>query len=113
MTTIVTTEAEQEAARRAALTQGLRDLADWLDANPHIPVGRYPRGSVDYCASTFADDGAGAAEVTTLRALDGFTTPESSIDDDGRVHYRAVRQFGPVEYRAFAIVMPEILEANA
>lgn len=39
--------------KRAKLTRGLRELADFLDANPDVPV----RG-LDCCINVFADDKA-------------------------------------------------------
>ena len=62
---------------RARVIAGLRDLADFLHRNPQVPAPR------------FTD-------------LFVFPTPGSDADSPAG-HYSAVRDFGPVQYRAVAI----------
>ena len=83
---------------RSALIAGLRTLADFLDANPAVPVPRsvnalhFPHGATD------ADI---CAEVDHIAELLG-----TSIDPREREygHYAASICFGPVQYRAVAIL---------
>jgi len=81
---------------RAALIDGFRALADYLEANPGLPVGR------DADVYTFPPDGncaAERAEIDGIAEMLGCQPHETA----GRRHYRASRSFGPVEYRAVAI----------
>ncbi|WP_084959570.1 hypothetical protein [Thermoactinospora rubra] len=85
--------------RRTALITGLRDLADFLEANPDVPASPY---SLTF--NTFPAKGPDAemcAEVDKVAALLG-----SEIDPDHlpHGHYTTVRWFGPVEYRFTAIL---------
>jgi hypothetical protein len=82
---------------RLRLIAGLRDLADFLDQNPDVPSpGRadmlvFPREASD--AEMFA-------EIDTIAEMIGSTASDA---DSPRGHYSAVRNFGPVQYRAVAI----------
>jgi hypothetical protein len=81
---------------RARLIAGLRDLAEFLDQNPQVPAPRYTDMLV------FPPTGSDAemfAEVDTIAEQVGTTA--SAEEPAG--HYRAVRYFGPVQYRAVAI----------
>lgn len=82
---------------RAKLIAGLRGLADFLDQNPHIPAPRYTDLLV------FPADGSDAemfAEIDVIADQIGTTASDA---DSPAGHYSAVRDFGPVQYRAVAI----------
>lgn len=84
-----------DSTERAALISGFRGLADYLESNPEVPAPIYstvhafpPRGNwAEMCAEI-------DATASSLGVAPGMT-------DGG--HYIAVRDFGPVEYRAVAI----------
>jgi hypothetical protein len=82
--------------RRAFIT-GLRDLADYLDQHPAVPVPRY--GTEVYLSASSTDDG-GCAQVRQFARQLGITPPET-ISYSG--HYEAARRFGLVGYRMIAI----------
>ena len=82
---------------RARIIAGLRDLADFLDQNPQVPAPH----STDLVV--FPPSGSNAemfAEIDIIAALIG-TTASDARSPAG--HYSAVRDFGPVQYRAVAI----------
>ncbi len=77
---------------------GLRQLADYLDTHPAVPVALH---GWDLLVSTHHDrDPDGIAEVDRIAALLGVPA-EDEIADGG--HYSAIKVFGPVTYRAFHI----------
>lgn len=83
---------------RSQITDGLRQLADYLDAHPGIPLAPY---GWDLLVSTHCDnDTEGRAEVDRIAAILGVPA-----DDDTAAggHYTAARSFGPVKYNAFHI----------
>jgi hypothetical protein len=82
---------------RQALITGLRDLADYLDQHPAVPVPKY--GTEIYLGASSTDDG-GCAQVAQFARQLGVPVPKS-ISYSG--HYEAARQFGPVGYRMVAI----------
>jgi hypothetical protein len=85
--------------KRAAYISGLRDLADFLDTNPDIPT---PLQDVTACyMPDRAPDSQMCADVDKIAAYLG-----SQIDADGLPggHYRTSIKFGPVEYRAVAVL---------
>jgi hypothetical protein len=86
-----------DPATRQAFITGLRDLADYLDRHPAVPVPRYGT-EIHLCASS-ADDG-GCAQVNQFARQLGVAAPQR-ISSSG--HYEAVRSFGPVGYRMLAI----------
>jgi hypothetical protein len=82
---------------RARVIAGLHDLADFLDRNPQVPAPRFTDLFV------FPPPGSDAemfAEIDVIAALIGITASDA---DSPRGHYSAVRDFGPVHYRAIAI----------
>ena len=82
----------------AQITDGLRQLADYLDAHPDIPLAPY---GWDLLVSTHCDnDTEGRAEVDRIAAILGVP-PDDDTADGG--HYTAARSFGPVKYYAFHI----------
>jgi hypothetical protein len=83
------------STQRQALISGLRELADFLERNPEVPVPSYPT------VYTFPSNGGWAgmrAEIDAIAARLGAIAHET-----GTGHYVAARFFGPVEYRAVAI----------
>jgi hypothetical protein len=83
--------------QRVRLIAGLRDLADFLDQNPDVPV---PRRADLLVFPPEASDAEMFAEIDTIAELIGSTASDA---DSPRGHYSAVRDFGPVQYRAIAI----------
>jgi len=85
-----------EPAKRAALIDGIRALADYLESAPDVPVTGYAT------IYAFSPDGACAgmrSEIDSIAAQLGVEARETA----GGSHYTALRSFGPVEYRAVAI----------
>lgn len=81
---------------RTAIITGLRDLADFLDAHPGIPI----TGCVPLYH--FADHGTDAdqrAEIEQIAALLGSPVEEQTPYG----HYVTTISFGPIQYRAVAI----------
>ena len=84
---------------RVRLIAGLRDLAEFLDQNPQVPTPRYTDMLL-----VFPPPGSDAemfAEVDVIATQIGVTA--SDADSPAVGHYSAVRDFGPVQYRAVAI----------
>ena len=86
-----------DSATRQAFITGLRDLADYLDQHPAVPVPKY--GTEVYLSASSTDDG-GCAQVDQFARQLGITPP-TRISYSG--HYEAARSFGPVSYRMVAI----------
>ena len=86
-----------DPAIRQAFVTGLRDLADYLDQHPAVPVPRY--GTEIHLPAASADDG-GCAQVTQFARHTGATV-ENNLARSG--HYEAACAFGPVSYRMTAI----------
>jgi hypothetical protein len=85
-----------DSSERTAFTAGLRDLANYLDQNPAVPSPR------DILVHVFPADGSNAemfAEIDVIAAQIGATASDA---DSPAGHYSAVRDFGPVQYRAVA-----------
>ena len=82
---------------RGRFTAGLRELADFLDQNPQVPAPW--RADV----LVFPADGTDTemfAEIDAIAEQIGVTATDAGSP---RGHYSAVRDFGPVQYRAVAI----------
>jgi hypothetical protein len=80
---------------RAKVTEGLRQLADYLDANPGVPVSEYTHCDLLAFTSHDYSDAASRAEVDRIAALLGAPVR----DETGRGgHYKATRSFGPISY---------------
>ncbi|GII95777.1 hypothetical protein [Sinosporangium siamense] len=79
---------------RKALTNGLRDLADFLDSNPGIPVPLHGV-PIHYFPPT-ADDAEMTAAIDQIASLLG-----SPVSQD--YHYKTGIPFGPVVYEAIAV----------
>ena len=83
------------SAERAAFLAGLRNLIDYLESNPDVPVTGY---ATVYAFPADDEWDGKRAEVARIAALIGAP----AVDTTGG-HYVALRTFGPVEYRAVAI----------
>ena len=86
------------AEERSRLIAGLRDLADFLQARPEVPAPQ--RAEVFIFPSTTTDD-------EMKREIDAVATLIGSTVDDGtaeHLNYVTTRNFGPVQYRAVAIL---------
>lgn len=86
-----------DPGERHQLIAGLRELADFLDQNPRVPA---PSRADVFVFPADASDAEMVAEVDGIARLIGVT---ASADGSPSGHYRAVRDFGPVQYRAVAI----------
>ena len=82
---------------RVRLIAGLRDLANFLDQNPEVPV---PWRADVLVFPTEASDAEMFAEIDAIAELIGSAANDA---DSPRGHNSAVRDFGPVHYRAVAI----------
>ncbi len=83
-------------AERAALIDGFRALADYLESSPGIPA---PSHADVYAFPPDDDCAVMRAEIDTIAQLVGSQPRETAC----RQHYGVTRSFGPVEYRAVAI----------
>jgi hypothetical protein len=84
-----------DLTRRAALIDGLRALADYLESNSYVPAPKY----MDVYVFPPDEDCAGMrAEIDAAAALLGV---RAGWTVGG--HYVARRAFGPVEYQVVAI----------
>ena len=88
---------QTNSEERRQLIAGLRELAEFLDQNPQIPAPW--RADV----LVFPPNGSDAemfAEIDVIAEQIGATASDA---DSPAGHYSAVRDFGPVQYRAVAI----------
>jgi hypothetical protein len=84
------------AEERSALINGLHEAAEFLDQNPQVPAPRYADLFV------FPPTGSDAEMFAEIDAIAEQIGSTASADEPAG-HYRAVRDFGPVQYRAIAI----------
>jgi hypothetical protein len=86
-----------DPAVRTQFINGLRQLADFLDTHPDVPVPPYGTTIDVHVDST---DHGGKAQVDAVAEQLG-----ASVDDDTAEsgHYRTMRDFGYVGYCAVAI----------
>jgi len=82
---------------KARFTRALRDLADYLDRNPAIPV---PKTGETITVHASPADHGGRAQVDHIAALLGAGIRDETAHGG---HYWAVRQFGPIGYEIAAI----------
>jgi hypothetical protein len=82
---------------RTRLIVGLRDLADFLNRNPEVPV---PRGTDLLVFPLQGSDAEMFTEIDAIAEQIGVTASDAGSPAG---HYSAVRGFGPVQYRAVAI----------
>ncbi|MGP3934242.1 hypothetical protein [Nonomuraea sp. KM88] len=83
---------------RTALINGLLDLAAFLETHPDLPV---PPSVTVHHFPRQDGDAAQRAEIDRLAALLGTDT---NHEDALHGHYATSRMFGPIEYRAVAIL---------
>jgi hypothetical protein len=94
---------------RAALVAGLRALADFLEANPAVPVQEsYHREDITFFPPGDTDDEKRAAVDLAASAMG-----VRAADPDGHGHYRAERMFGPVVYQVLMISSAARARADA
>lgn len=92
---------------RAELIEGLRGLADWLEANPAAPWRQYDVAGLQHSADLQHPNREAAME-----ALDGageaLGLPVGPLHSDGDMAYYGFRKaFGPVRYVAVSIADDE------
>ncbi|GGV33946.1 hypothetical protein GCM10010182_67210 [Actinomadura cremea] len=82
--------------------KGLRDLADFIESHPELPL---PTGSSvgPYVTGTDEEE---RAEVDRIATILGVTA-------SGDTHYIASRSFGPVTYEAIAIAADHMARYDA
>ena len=83
---------------RAKVIGGLRQLADWLDDHPDVPV--CPFGWDLSIYPQFTDDADRAAEVDRIAAILGVDVTDQTQEGG---HYIASRTFGLITYEAVYI----------
>jgi hypothetical protein len=86
-----------DTATRQAFITGLRDLADYLDQHPAVPV---PANGTEICLSATLTDHGGCAQVDHFARQTGVTVTDNTAHHGP---YQAVRSFGPVGYRMLAL----------
>lgn len=95
----------ETAEYRAAYIKGLRDVADFLEANPDVPIGAHKTTRVQYSVSAYrpwiTDFPAACAEVERVADLINRETTETGEPGEGWCETE--RHFGPVSYSAVAI----------
>lgn len=79
---------------RDDLITGLRDLADWLEANPAVPADGW--GRFQYSADNHVPDGLAVTEVDRVAELAGKSAERQLT------HHVLTVEFGCVEYIAVA-----------
>jgi hypothetical protein len=92
---------------RKAFITGLRDLADYLDANPGVPVPGY--GHNILVSDDYVEDG-GKTRVERFAAEYGLDITDGT--SEGR-SYRARRFFGPVGYEIYALTRVSMARYHA
>ena len=82
---------------KGRFVRALRELADYLDRNPAIPVPK--TGETVTLHASSANDGGRAQVDHIAKLLDADIRDETAHGG----HYWAVRQFGPIGYEIAAI----------
>jgi len=77
--------------------RSLRELADYLDQHPSIPVPKF--GATVLLHASAAENG-GRAQVDHIARLLGADIIDDTLDGG---HYSAIRAFGVITYEAVAI----------
>ncbi|WP_141580468.1 hypothetical protein [Actinomadura sp. WMMA1423] len=83
---------------RHQIVSGLRALADFLEANPAVPVNEYGHDFLFPVRAT--DETSAAAQVDHAAALLGVDVSDETRRDG---HYSAERTFGRITYRIYHI----------
>ncbi|NRQ36635.1 hypothetical protein HII36_33085 [Nonomuraea sp. NN258] len=84
--------------RRAALINGLLDLAAFLEAHPDVPV------SSSVTIHHFPDSDSDAEMCEEIDKIAARVGSEIDYEDSPYGHYATSVLFGPVEYRAVAVL---------
>lgn len=91
---------------RNQFIDGLRQLADFLDANPDVPVPYCPRLGVH----ADSQETGGREQVDKIAAALGTGIAEHSSDSH---YYTEERYFGPISYYAVSISDAEMARHRA
>jgi hypothetical protein len=83
-------------SRRQALIEGLHALADYLEVNPDVPA---PRLAEIFYFPFLGSDEKNRKAIDVIAEQIGTEAEETTY----RQHHVAMREFGPVSYRAVAI----------
>jgi hypothetical protein len=78
---------------RTQTISGLRQLADYLDQHPDIPVAQFGWGLMTFARRD--DDAAGQAEVDQVADILGAQVHDDTANGG---HYTAARTFGRITY---------------
>lgn len=95
-------------AAREAFIAGLRDLADFLAANPEVAVS--VQTPVTILISPYGTDEECEREIDEFAAAAGVTVADD-LATGGR--YSAVRSFGAVEYQALTYTAETLAASDA
>jgi hypothetical protein len=102
-----------DPATREAFIAGLRELADFLAARPAVSV---PNGA-DITVQPYGTDEEEAAEIDAFAAAVGVDVLDERHGGDRKGYhngrYSALREFGPVIYRAFTYTAATMAEFDA
>jgi hypothetical protein len=93
-----------EADKLAGLIAGLRELADWYEQHPDVPLPLYP--SFIHCVHS-DDDQAGTAELAAV--AEALAVEQSTHGG----HPAAERVFGAVEFRVYYVPRVDAAEYQA
>ncbi|GAA4965048.1 hypothetical protein HD597_008905 [Nonomuraea thailandensis] len=83
---------------RTALINGLLDLAAFLETHPDVPV------SSSVTVHHFPDQTSDADQRAEIDQIATLVGSQIDYEDSPYSHYATSRLFGPVEYRAVAIL---------
>jgi hypothetical protein len=100
-----------DPATRQAFIDGLRSLADFLDAHPGLPVQRYGQKITLHTGHELPDDGTWDGARRAVEAFAEAAGAELTQTPGG--HYLASRSFGPITYEAVAISPAVMAEHEA
>lgn len=100
-----------DPAAREAFIAGLRDLADFLAANPAVPVSEQ---GADITVQPYGTDAESVREINAFAAAAGVDVLDER-DSAGYFsgQYSATRKFGPVVYRAFTYTAAVMAKSDA
>jgi hypothetical protein len=96
-----------ESDARTGFIADLHALADYLAANPEVPVPRY--GCSILVVASGTDEEKASQVVTVSRLLDVQPADDKEADD----RYEVVRSFGSIEYKFFGVPANQIARHQA
>lgn len=97
-------------AAREAFIAGLRDLADFLAANPAVPV---PVNRTVVHVQPYGSDEEEAAGIDAFAAAAGVGVLDERHGGHYSGRYSAILEFGPVAYMAFTYTAATLAESDA